>query len=193
MKFNEIGAKILTHDQREGFLPVTEFYPNKKFILGAKYHFVVIEERPRMILSTTNSFLIQGLIEGLVPEIREGKVRVMSVARRIGIRSKIAVASTSDEIDAVGVCIGKAANRVKALIEMLNNERVDIVPYHSDLKIFINNAMGVKVTEISFAGDVARVSVPSHQYQAALGGGGLNASLASRLTGIKIMVEVDEK
>jgi N utilization substance protein A len=174
-------------DGRVARMPVTSFYPNRRWETGARYHLVAAESGSAVVLSATADELLPMLLDGLSPEVREGRVRVMGVARQVGVRSKIAVAATEPDVDPVGACLGRAANRVRALSAMLLGERVDVVAYHEDPQRYVVNALAVSpvsVTVDETAGFV--VSVPSHQLAAARGGGNLNVVLASRLCGQRI-------
>lgn len=187
-------AIVRLADGRVGMLPVTEFYPNKKWGPGNRYPVALLENNSsRPIVSVACDELIELLAPAFIPELREGKVRVMAVARRVGIRSKIAVAPTEENVDAVGVFVGKAANRVTGLSRSLCGERVDVVAFSDNQEVFIKNALGVKVVDVEIKNNSAVVRVPTHQIDAAIGGGGLNAYLAAKLVGIKISIlAVDE-
>jgi N utilization substance protein A len=171
-----------------GSLPVTEFYPNRAWEVGGRYHLLNLNNGPRPTLSAARPELIAMLLDGLSPEVREGQVRIMGVVRQVGIRSKIAVASTVAGVDPIAACVGPSAGRVKRLSEMLFGERVDVVAWNDDPQVFIRNAVGTSVRSVDIEGQRASVVVPAHQYQAAVGGGGLNAALASRLTGFILSV-----
>jgi N utilization substance protein A len=172
----------------QGTMPVTEFYPNRRWEIGNTYHLLRVGQQNRPILSASRPELISMLVDGLSPEVRSGEVRVMGVVRQVGIRSKIAVAATKEGIDPISACVGPSAGRVKRLSEMLCGERVDVVAWNPDIEQFIKNALGTTVRSIEVNGPRAQVVVPAHQYQAAVGGGGLNAALASRLTGVLLSV-----
>lgn len=186
--FTHDRAEIRLLDGRKGSISITEFYPNKKFKVGESYTFLQLQAGEYPVLSVSHPNLIISIIAGITPEFRSGVVREFGVVRRVGIRSKVAVGSTVMNLDPVGAFVGKAANRIKYLIEQLNGERVDIVPYHPELEIFIANSLGVKVNKVTLVDGVATVEVPKHQLQAALGGGGLNVALAAKLTNSKITI-----
>jgi transcription termination/antitermination protein NusA len=181
-------ALVRLPDGRTVHMPVSEFYPNRTWSVGGRYVLALTEgERPT--LSASHPDLIALLLAGLSPEIRDGRVRVMAVARQVGIRSKVAVAATDPGIDPVGACLGKGANRVRTLSSLLLGERVDVVSYHPDKAIFAVNALAVRPLS-ALLDDTGQVSiaVPAHQLEAARGGGGLNIALASRLVGARINV-----
>ena len=116
----------------------------------------------------------------------------MNVVRHVGVRSKIAVAATIADVDPVGACLGRAANRIKTLTTMLLGERVDVVSYHPDPERFLLNALAVSPLSVAVDDDgVVTVVVPKHQLAAARGGGNLNVVLASRLCGRRVQVHGD--
>jgi len=183
---SEDVARAVLPDGRKARMPVTEFYPNRTWDETTSYHCAVIEDKP-LLLSTNRPELIPLLLEGLSPEIRNGTVRVVNTARRVGIRSKIAVATTSPDVDPVGVTLGRSAFRVRQLSNMLLGERIDVVAYHQDPVQFVLNALAVRpISAKQTSDETVEVVVPSYQLEAAKGGGNLNISLASRLTGYHI-------
>lgn len=181
-------ALLTMTDGAQATMPITEFYSNRRWELGTPYHLLRLGTGTRPTLSASRPELISMLLDGLSPEVRAGDVRVMGVVRQVGIRSKIAVASTNEQIDPIAACVGPSAGRVRRLSEMLCGERVDIVAWHENPEIFVKNALGTKVTSVQVQSGRANVIVPAHQYQAAVGGGGLNAALASRLTGVLLSI-----
>lgn len=169
-------------------LPVTAFYPNRVWEVGGRYHLAATDSTPPQ-LSATADDLVEMLLDGLVPEVRDGRVRVMGVTRHVGVRSKVAVAASAAGVDPVGACLGRAANRIKTLSAMLLGERVDIVSYHPDPERFLLNALAVAPLSVTVdADDTVQVVVPKHQLSAARGGGNLNVVLASRLCGRRVQV-----
>jgi N utilization substance protein A len=179
-------------DGRTATLPVTEFYPNRRFAIGARYHLACSDPAtPRPLVSAIRPELIDLLAAGIVSELRDGSVRIVRVARQPGIRSKVAVAPTIEGVDAVGAFIGRAANRVSALSKLLLGERLDIIAFHPDTHTFLRNALGVQVTEIIEHDRTLEVRVPAHQYDAAVGGGGMNAMLTARLIGRRLSILPD--
>ena len=182
-------AVVRLADGRLATLPITEFYPNRRWSVGARYQVAVLDNAgTRPIVSTTAPELIELIAAAYCPELRDGSVRVMGVVRSVGIRAKIAVAPTREGVDAVGALVGRAANRVQAVTRALTGERVDVVAYSEDPDTYLRNALGVKVDAIATEGRVAQITVPAHQYDAAVGGGGLNASLAAKITGRHISI-----
>ena len=181
---------VLTFGDESARLPVTEFYPNRSWALGGIYHLAATDASAGPVQVSANADeLVHLLLEGVSPEVRDGRVRVMAVSRQIGIRSKVAVAATEEGVDPVGACLGRGANRVKTISAMLLGERLDVVAYHSDTDRFLQNALAVAADRIERLEDGSvNVFVPRHQLAAARGGGNLNVVLASRLVGRRIQV-----
>jgi N utilization substance protein A len=129
------------------------------------------------------------LLDGYVPEVRAGLVRIMGVARAPGVRTKVAVAATDANVDPVASCVGRSANRVRAIGQLLGGERVDIIPWHPDTAKLLANALApAAVSRIEIHNDKAVAVAPAHQMSAAVGGGGLNAALAGQLVNLKVFV-----
>lgn len=181
---------VLAFGDESASLPVTEFYPNRVWSLGGVYHLAATAVGAVPVQVSANADeLVEMLLEGVSPEVRDGRVRVMAVSRQVGIRSKVAVAATEEGVDPVGACLGRGANRVKAVSAMLLGERLDVVAYHSDPDRFLQNALAVAADRVEHLEDgTVNVFVPRHQLAAARGGGNLNVVLASRLVGKRIQV-----
>lgn len=141
---------------------------------------------PQVILSRTHPDFLVKLFEAEVPEIADGIVEIKSVAREAGHRSKIAVYSRDDRIDAVGACVGIKGSRVQSIVRELGGERIDIVPWSSDPALFVSRALNpAKVLQATGQEADKRVTVVvlDDQLSLAIGKGGQNARLAARLTG----------
>ena len=115
-------------------------------------------------------------------------MRIIKIVREVGIRSKVAVASTSLGIDAIESCVGESAGRVRTLCRLLEGERIDFVAYNKDPETFIRNTLGVDIKKITFLENKVEVEVPSHQYQAAVGGGGVNSLISAKLTDYNLSI-----
>ena len=148
------------------------------------------EKGPRALISRTYHGLVRRLFETEVPEISEGTVEIKEVAREAGSRTKIAVASSDEKVDAVGACIGARGARVGKIVDMLNGEKIDIVPYDEDPARFISNALApadvIDVIILDEEEKSCRAIVPDDQLSLAIGNKGQNARLAAKLTGWKI-------
>lgn len=175
-------------------VPVTEFYPNKKWDIGKKYIFVKNNFHGKISYTVKDNSLIKLLLDGLSPEVRRGDVRIIKIVREIGIRSKVTVASTVENLNPIDACVGPSAGRVRSLSKFLEGERVDFVNYSSNIELYMKNAIGVDVDKIIFSDKKVKIFVPPHLYLAAVGGGGINSSIASKLldTNISILRSDDE-
>lgn len=144
---------------------------------------------PQVFVSRTHPNLIKRLFEQEVPEIYDGTVEIVSIAREAGDRSKLAVTSHDSEVDAVGTCVGAKGARVQVVVDELNGENMDIVEWDKDPRIFIENALNpAQVLAVQFSSDdhSCRVVVPDYQLSLAIGKKGQNVRLAAKLTGYKI-------
>ncbi len=148
--------------------------------------------RPPIVISRTHPTLIRRLFELEVPEIYEGTVEVMSIAREPGQRSKVAVRSLDDRLDPVGACVGPKGSRVRTVVSELRGERVDVILWDADPAAYVANALSpAKVTRVLIDEEknYAGVIVPDDQLSLAIGKEGQNARLAARLTGWHIDIK----
>lgn len=145
---------------------------------------------PRVLISRTHPEFVKRMFETEVPEIYDGIVEIKSISREAGSRTKIAVCSKDDQVDAIGACIGTRGARVGTIVDELNGEKIDIVEYDEDPKKFISAALSpASVIKVQVAADGSkscRVTVPDSQLSLAIGNKGQNARLAAKLTGWKI-------
>ena len=150
-----------------------------------------------ILLSRKHYGFVKRLFELEIPEINDGIILVYSVAREAGVRTKIAVYSENERVDAVGSCIGERGSRINRIIEELNGEKVDIVEYTKDSAKFIENALSPAHDLHVFITDEdkkeAMVIVNDENLSLAIGRKGLNVRLASRLTHYKIDVKTIEE
>ena len=148
---------------------------------------------PRATISRTHPGLVKRLFEAEVPEIYDGTVEIKSVSREAGSRTKIAVYSADENVDAVGACIGPRGARVGKIVDMLYGEKIDIVKYSDDPAEFIAASLApadvVSVTVDESGEKSCRVIVPDMQLSLAIGNRGQNARLAAKLTGWKIDIK----
>lgn len=150
---------------------------------------------PQVFVSRTHPNLIKRLFEQEVPEIFEGIVEIKSIAREAGDRSKLAVYSHDDNVDAVGTCVGPKGTRVQTIVNELNGENMDIVEWDEDPKEFIKNALNpADVVEVYLDEESRECTavVPDMQLSLAIGRRGQNVRLAARLTGYKIDIKSEE-
>jgi len=185
------GSIIVNLGRTEAELPPREQIPRESYRQGDRIRAYILDVKqysrgPQIILSRTHPNFLSALFENEVPEISEGIVKIMQVAREPGSRSKIAVYSKDPDVDPVGACVGMKGSRVQAVVQELRGEKIDIVTWDPDPAKFICNALApaeiirVIVDEENHSIEVV---VPDDQLSLAIGKGGQNVRLASRLTG----------
>ncbi|MER5672320.1 transcription termination factor NusA [Pseudonocardia alni] len=184
----------------EAVLPAAEQVPGEVYKHGDRIRCFVIgvNRGPRgtsITLSRTHPNLVRKLFALEVPELVDGSVEIVSVAREAGFRSKIAVRSTRSGLNAKGACIGPMGARVRGVMGELAGEKIDIIDWSEDPAEFVGNALSpskvVSVTVLDERARIARVVVPDFQLSLAIGKEGQNARLAARLTGWKIDIRSD--
>ncbi len=188
----EIGGTTL-----EGLLTKRDILPTDHFKVGDRIKVYVrhIKDDFRgtvVQVTRTHPNFVRMLLEMEVPELTNGEVNVVGIAREAGLRTKIAVASTVPNLDAVGACIGNKGSRINAVISELNGEKIDIINYSENPADYIVSALSpAEVSEITVdtAAGVANVIVPENKLSLAIGRGGHNVRLAAKLTGYKIDVK----
>ena len=193
-------AVVVKVGEFEAVLPKAEQVPGEQYRHGQWIRAVVVktmlgEKGARIEVSRRHPDLVRGLFSREVPEITSGDVVIESVAREAGYRTKIAVRSTRPNINAKGACIGPMGRRVRAVMNELNHEKIDIVDYSEDVATFVANALSpAHVTSVTVEPAehvLAHVVVPDFQLSLAIGKEGQNARLAARLTGAKIDIRSD--
>jgi N utilization substance protein A len=151
---------------------------------------------PQLVVSRGAAELVRALFEAEVPEMESGAVEIKAIARDAGIRTKLAVASTVQGVDPVGTFVGGHGTRVNAIVsEIGDQEKIDIVVWDANKEVFIASALSpTKVTKVSLdsEGKRAKIVVPEDQLSIAIGKGGQNVRLASRLTGVELDIEADK-
>jgi transcription termination/antitermination protein NusA len=190
------GNIIINLGRAEAILPLKEQISKEKYRQGDRIRALVLEcqksqRGPQVVLSRASNALLQRLFELEVPEIFERIIEIKTVAREPGERAKVAVVSADERIDPVGACVGVKGVRVQAIVRELNNERIDIVPYHPDPEIFVTRALApAKVVRIDTISEenTMTIVVADDQLSLAIGKGGQNARLASKLTGWKVNI-----
>ena len=154
-----------------------------------------VEDNPRgvnVFVSRSHPEMIKRLMEQEIPEVYDGTVEIMSVAREAGDRAKVAVRSNDSNLDPVGTCVGPRGQRVHNIVEELNGENMDIVEWNEDPAVYIKNALNpAQVIKVEFNEDSngCIVVVPDHQLSLAIGKRGQNARLAAKLTGYRIDIK----
>lgn len=163
--------------------------PVKVYITGI----VGKTKKPIVKISRTHKDLVKRLFELEVPEIYDGTIEIKSISREAGSRTKIAVWSKDANVDAVGSCIGTKRARIAAIVNELNGEKIDIIPWSEDPRVFIAKALApaevLKTVITSVEEKTCTVVVPNNQLSLAIGNKGQNAKLAAKLTGYKIDIK----
>src|SRR5919106_7978 len=185
----------------EALLPRSEQVDGERYEQGSRIKAVITEVRsgtkgPQVILSRRDPELIKTLFELEVPEIADGLVEIRGVAREPGYRSKIAVESHTQGVDPVGACVGPRGSRVRMVVSELRGEKIDIIPWNPEPARFVAKALSpARVREVYIDDDTreATVIVPDDQLALAIGKEGLNARLATRLTGWKIDIQSESE
>ena len=185
----------------EALLPQGEQVPSEPLRHGERLKAYITEVRrgtkgPQIVVSRTHPGLLRALFAMEVPEIEEGIVEIMAVAREPGHRSKIAVASNEPAVDPVGACVGPKGSRVRMVVNELRGEKIDVVPWSDEPATFVANALQpAKVREVTVDPDTqtALVIVPDYQLSLAIGREGQNARLAARLTGWRIDIKSESQ
>ena len=192
---------IIDIGRTEAILTPQEQIPQENYEPGSNIQVYLVDVQettkdPDILVSRTHPGLLKRLFEKEVPEIYDGTVEIKSVAREAGFRSKIAVASRDEDVDAVGACVGPNGSRVRAIVDQLKGEKIDIVEWDEDIKVFISNALSpAEVVEVipDDDEDVAEVIVPDYQLSLAIGKEGQNARLSAKLTDWKIDIKSESQ
>ena len=186
----------------QGILPKSEIIPGETIKMGSsiKVYISKVENNskgPLILLSRSHYGFVKRLFELEIPEINEGLILVYSVARDAGNRTKIAVTSENPNVDPVGACIGERGSRINRIIDELNGEKIDVVPYDTDEARFIENALSPAKNLHVFITDEkkkeALVVVDNDNLSLAIGKKGLNVRLASRLTHYRLDIKTYEE
>ena len=188
------GNVLINLGKVEAILPVKEQIKKERFYQGDTIRAVVTEvmqaiKGPQVVISRTHDDFLRRLFELEVPEIFEGLVQIKSVAREPGQRAKIAVLSLDPRIDPIGSCVGYKGSRVQAIVRELAGERIDIVPWNSDPKKFVANALSpARISNIILFAEQRKMTVivEDDQLSLAIGKNGQNARLAAKLTNWKL-------
>jgi N utilization substance protein A len=184
----------------EAVLPPAEQVPGERYVHGERIRCYVLHVRkghrgPSVTLSRTHPNLVKKLFALEVPEVAEGAVEIVAIAREAGHRTKIAVRSHQPGVNAKGACIGPMGSRVRNVMSELHGEKIDIVDYSDDPAGFVANALSParvnRVQVIDAQAREAQVTVPDYQLSLAIGKEGQNARLAARLTGWRIDIRSD--
>ncbi|MCC2547211.1 transcription termination factor NusA [Hymenobacter sp. BT175] len=189
-------ALILDKEENELVLPKAEQIPKDRYRKGDTVRAVVhrveiINGTPKIILSRAAPAFLERLFEQEVPEIYDGLITIKNIVREPGERAKVAVESYDDRIDPVGACVGMKGSRIHAVVRELENENIDVINYTDNLELYIQRALSpAKIGSMKINEQTGRVSVflKPDQVSLAIGRGGANIKLASRLVGMEIDV-----
>ncbi|MFO7568893.1 MAG: transcription termination factor NusA [Smithellaceae bacterium] len=193
----EGGNIIVNLGRAEGVVPMSEQIHREAYKRGERIRTYLFEVKKntkgaQIILSRTHPAFLKALFEVEVPEISEGLIDIVSVAREPGKRGKIAVRAKDRDIDPVGACVGMRGTRVQSVVQELRGEKIDIIPYTEDAAKYVSSALSPAKVNRVFVDDESRamiVIVPDDQLSLAIGKNGQNVRLAVKLTGWKIDVK----
>jgi transcription termination/antitermination protein NusA len=188
---------VQLRERVEALLPRSEQVWNERYDHGMRVKAVITDvsaegKGPSIVVSRRNPELIKQLFELEVPEIADGLVEIVGVAREPGYRSKIAVISHADGVDPVGACVGPRGSRVRMVVSELRGEKIDIIPHNDEPARFVAKALSpARVREVLVDDETkeATVIVPDDQLSLAIGREGQNARLAAKLTGWKVDIK----
>lgn len=188
---------VVNIGRTEALLPTQELIPGETFKIGEriKAYITKVEKSlkgPQVFISRTHPGLVKRLFELEVPEIYEGIIEIVSVAREAGSRTKMAVMTKLENIDPVGSCVGQKGTRVQNIINELRGEKIDIIEWSPNYAQYIASALNpaeVLAVDVKEEEKTAKVVVPDNQLSLAIGKEGQNARLAARLTGFKIDIK----
>ena len=187
---------IIDGDDNELLIPKAEQIPKDRYRKGDVVRAVVKQVEinngnPKIILSRTAPAFLERLFENEVPEIYDGLITIKNIVREPGERAKVAVESYDDRIDPVGACVGMKGSRIHSIVRELENENIDVINYTDNLELYIQRALSpAKISNMKINEEEGRVSVfmKPDQVSLAIGKGGQNIKLASRLVGLEIDV-----
>ncbi|WP_085992380.1 transcription termination factor NusA [Oceanobacillus senegalensis] len=191
VNLGKVEAKLAEAEQ----MPTEEYYIHDRI----KVFVTKVENTskgPQIYISRSHPGLLKRLFEMEVPEIYDGTVEIKSVAREAGDRSKISVYAPDPDVDAVGSCVGQKGQRVQTIVDELKGEKIDIVQWSEDPKVYVSNALSPsKVVEVLVDEEeqATTVIVPDYQLSLAIGKRGQNARLAAKLTGWKIDIKSESE
>lgn len=187
---------LIDAEGNEISIPRGEQIPKDRYRKGENVRAIVhkvemVNGNPKIVLSRTSPVFLERLFEQEVPEVYDGLITIKKAVREPGERAKVAVESYDDRIDPVGACVGMKGSRIHAIVRELQNENIDVINYTENLELFITRALSpAKIVSMKIDKENNRVSVylKPDQVSLAIGKGGLNIKLASRLVGMEIDV-----
>ena len=187
---------LIDGEGNELSIPKSEQISKDRFRKGESVRAIVdrvemVNGNPKIILSRTSGQFLERLFESEVPEVYDGLITIKKVVREPGERAKVAVESYDDRIDPVGACVGMKGSRIHSIVRELQNENIDVINFTDNMELYISRALSpAKISSMKILGEEARVSVylKPDQVSLAIGKGGQNIKLASRLVGLEIDV-----
>jgi len=191
------GEILVMHNKNELLLPRSEQIYKERYKKGDTIRAVVKEVRksagnPTVVISRTDPAFLMRLFEIEIPEVYDGIIEIKRIAREPGDRAKVAVVSHDERIDAVGACVGMKGVRIHAIVRELNNENIDVINFSDDPLVFIQRALApakLKDIQVDIENKKASILVANDQVSLAIGKGGQNVRLASKLTGYELNVQ----
>lgn len=195
------GGWVINLGRTEALLPREEQIPREHYKRNDRIQALIIEVRregrgPQVIISRAHRDYMAALFRREVPEVDDGSVQIMGVARDPGSRAKVAVLSREHDIDPVGACVGVRGSRIQNVVQELHGERIDIVVWNADIATYARNALAPAVVSrivVDESSNLLEVSVPDDQLTNAIGRKGQNVKLAARLLGWKIDIFSESK
>jgi N utilization substance protein A len=181
-------------------MPNKERVPTEEYQVGERIRCFVkaVQEGahgPEIILSRADTRFIEKLFKLEVSEINDGTIEIRGIAREPGFRTKMAVYSRDSKVDPVGACVGLRGQRVKNIVRELNNEKVDVIPWSSDIRAFVTKALEpakIKTVEVDEARKYLKILVSEDQLSLAIGKRGQNARLTQQLLGWKVDIDAEQ-
>ncbi|MFB6344597.1 MAG: transcription termination factor NusA [bacterium] len=198
---DEKTVYVALEDDVETILPYREQVEKDDYSVGNRMKFLIVKCRLKdegllLVVSRTHPVLIERLFELHIPEVHDGLVEVVDVAREAGTRSKVAVRCHDPTLDPIGTCVGPKSSRIQSIVDEINGEKIDIIPYEDDMRDFIKNALSpAEVSRVNLIDEdeIAQVVVPEDQLSLAIGKGGQNARLTAKLCDWSIDIYSEEE
>lgn len=186
---DEKTVYVTLDDQVRALLPYREQMDNDDYNPGNRMKFLIVkvalkEEQLLVVVSRTHPEVVRKLFNLHIPEVHDDLIEVKKIAREAGSRSKVAVQCNDPTLDPIGTCVGPQGSRIQSIVDELNDEKIDIIPYSDNLETFIENALSpAEITRVNLLDDeqTAQVVVPDDQLSLAIGKNGANARLTAEL------------
>ncbi|MGX8718258.1 MAG: transcription termination factor NusA, partial [Desulfovibrio sp.] len=195
------GGWVINLGRTEALMPRDEQIPREHYKHNDRIQAIVIEVKregrgPQIIVSRAHRDYLKALFRREVPEVDDGSVEIMGVARDPGSRAKVAVFSRDRDIDPVGACVGVRGSRIQNIVQELHGERIDIVVWNPDIAVYARNALSPAVVShinVDEEANLLEVTVPDDQFANAVGKKGQHVRLAAKLLGWKIDIFVESR